>query len=380
MRIIKIVLRDFLGLKFKVFKNIRHIKSAVSWVKEAQLVTGTGGVSAWYRFDKGWGEPFIETTGYLITTMLETFSLLNIKSCRQMAYSMADFVVKMQLPSGGFRTYITNDNPTIFNTAQDLSGLCDIYKYSKLKRYYSSAKLAADFLIKNQNKDGSWVKYSYDGRSHSYDSKVGHALLKFYQISKKTKYKKAAVLCLHKVLKYQDNNGWFKNAELPGFVNPPTHTIAYVIEGLLDSGILLKNKNFIKAASRAADKLMQYFENNKFMPATFNNIWESYDKYSCLTGNAQISVVWSKLYKITNNKKYLINTIEINNYLKSLQDCSSKSKNILGGIKGSHPVYGDLFKNKGYCRFAFINWGAKYFIDALLMEESITKAKEVLYV
>ncbi len=380
MNLLEIAISDLLDIRFAIYDNIVHIKKAIAWLKKAQVSTGTAGVSAWYRFDKGWGEPFIETTGYIITTMLESGAFLRNAKYTKAAKSMSDFILETQLEDGGFKTYISSDYPTIFNTAQDLSGLCDIFSATKDSRYYKSAKMAADFLVKNQNKDGSWLKYSYDGKAHSYDSKVSHALLKYYALSGKKIYKFSAVKGLNKVLKFQNKNGWFRNAELPNFKFPPTHTIAYVIEGLLDSGLMLNNVRYIKSAEKAAKMLMDYFQQNNFLPGTFDERWLSKDKYSCLTGDAQISAVWLKLYEYTGIKRYLVNAKVMNIYLKSLQNCETDNKNILGGIKGSHPIYGDLIKNQGYCRLSYVNWAAKYFIDALILENLAESGKKQKYV
>ena len=63
----QIALRDYLGIKNKVFDNKVHIKGAIDWLKRAQDSTSDGGVSAGY-FRYGWETSYPETTGYIIST------------------------------------------------------------------------------------------------------------------------------------------------------------------------------------------------------------------------------------------------------------------------------------------------------------------------
>jgi len=51
--------------------------------------------------------------------------------------------------------------------------------------------------------------------------------------------------------------------------------------------------------------------------------------------------------------------------LKSLQILESSNDGITGGVKGSHPIWGY------YKMFSYPAWAVKFFIDALLEEESV---------
>jgi len=41
---------------------------------------------------------------------------------------------------------------------------------------------------------------------------------------------------------------------------------------------------------------------------------------------------------------------------------------IVGGIKGSHPIYGEYGKDQ------YLNWAAKFFADALMLEAGFARA------
>ena len=187
------------------------------------------------------------------------------------------------------------------------------------------------------------------------------------------KFKKAAIRNLNWASKYQLKNGWFENNELPlsNTQVPFTHTIAYAIEGFLWSGLILKDSKFLIIALKGSVPLLNYYLKNNFLPATLNEEWKSNDRYSCLTGDAQISLMWLELFKLTNEERFFTAASKMNSYLKRTQLINHQIRNIRGAIAGSYPIFGDLIRNKGYCRLAYLNWSTKFFIDALLSEDAI---------
>lgn len=378
-QLLQVSVNDLFKKKEKIYENKKHIKEALTWLKRAQDVSNTGGVSAWYSLVSRWAPPYIETTGYIIDTFLECADYFGNKSLVRRAVKMADFIVDMQLEAGGYRTHPPSQKkesyPTVFNTGQDLLGLTSIYKKTHNQKYLDSCIKAANFLCKIQEKDGSWVKYTYGNKTHVYHTRVAWGLLKVYQLTNNLKYKKAALKNLKWAKKFQLRNGWFQNAELPppNPSAPYTHTISYTIEGFLFSGLILNDEKWIETAIKSADQLLEYFNRHEALPGTFDRKWQSLDNFSCLTGDAQISVVWLVLYKFTKNEKYKTAAIKMNNFLKSTQKINTDNKEIKGAIKGSLPVYGDLLRKTGYSRMAYLNWATKFFIDALILEEKLKK-------
>jgi len=367
-------IKDLLNLKNPIYKNEVHIKAALEWLKYAQDVSGDGGVASWYSFDSSWGPSYIETSGYIINTFLDCYKYFNDKELKVRAIKIADFLLSMQLPNGGFRSETPKQKkkskPVIFDTGQDIIGLTDIYKATKNQKYLKSAVSAADFLCSVQNKDGSWTKYAYRGLPHSYETRTAWSLLKVYELTKKNNYLNHALKNLEWAEKNMLKNGWFKKSFLlpqnPKI--PYTHAISYIVEGFLWSGLILDNEKYIKIAEKAVTPMLLFFNKHNFLSGAFDQNWKSVATYTCLTGDAQISLMWLKLFTITRDNQYLMSAKKMNTFLKSTQDLKTKNKNIKGAIKGSYPVYGDLITRTGYCRMAYINWGAKFFIDTLLEE------------
>jgi uncharacterized protein YyaL (SSP411 family) len=199
---------------------------------------------------------------------------------------------------------------------------------------------------------------------------VALALIELYEVTGDERYKEAATANVEWAVSNCAENGWFKNCafDIESMPHPTTHVIGYTIEGILGVGSKLNERKFIEVAIKSADSLLKKFQEDEKVKATYNKDWQSRDNYSCLTGNAQIAIIWFKLYQLTKNSKYKINSIKLNDLLKSTQLISTKNKGLEGAIKGSHPITGQ------YNQFSFINWATKFFCDSMLCELTIEKA------
>lgn len=359
--------------------NKHYILKALSWLERAQDQSEDGGVAAWYSLVSGWVPSYIETTGYIINTFLEAYRVFGEKKYLDRAMKMGDFLIYMQLANGGFRTHVpsvkADSQPTVFNTGQDLLGLAELYAVTKKRIYLDSLTKAAAYLISIQEKEGSWLKNTYGNKTHVYHTRVAWGLLETWKVTGNDQFKQAAIRNLDWAMTYQQANGWFRNNELPppNIQVPYTHTISYALEGLLFSGLLLKQRKYIMAACKGALPPLHYFLHNNFMPGTFDQDWKSKDRYSCLTGNSQLAVVWLKLFELTSYSLFLKGSIKILSHLKGYQDIETLDSRRNGAIAGSSPIWGDLLHNTGYCRMAYLNWATKFYIDALFLEQRLVK-------
>ena len=353
------------------------LQDSLSWLELAQDTSLDGGVSAWFSLVNGWAPSYIETTGYIINTFLEAHREFGSESYLKRAIRMGDFLVEMQHDSGGYRTHVPEVKqvsvPTVFNTGQDLIGLSELYTVTKDNKYLNSVNKAADFLVRIQEKDGSWLKYTYGKTSHVYHTRVAWGLLESWKVTGNNEYLKAAKRNLEWALNYQQSNGWFKNNELPppNIQVPYTHTIAYAVEGFLWSGILLSENRYIMAAIKGAIPPLRYAVRNEYVPGSFDKDWRSSNTYSCLTGDAQLAVVSLKLFEITNKRFFKVAGNNLIEYLKRTQRYSVSELGNKGAIAGSWPIWGDLVSNTGYCRLAYPNWAAKFFVDALFLKKKL---------
>lgn len=361
--------RKYSGANFSSNHGLKHLQAAMDWLCYAQDANHDGGVALSYDFRKGWKASYPETTGYIIPTFFDYYHFSGCKEYLERAISMSDWLPSIQLPNGAFQGFSIDDppEPRVFNTGQIILGLVKAYKEVGNESYINSAKKAGDWLVEIQDSDGAWRKFAYNGIPHSYTTRVAWPLLELHQITKGQSYKQSAIKHLQWALNNQQENGWFKCNSFVAGSDPYTHTVIYAARGMLESGILLNQAEYIESADRVAKVLFEKFEINNYLHGDFNESWESQSNYSCLTGDAQLSILLMRLYALRNDRRYLNTSIKINQYLKSTQNLNSRNLGIRGAVKGSDPIWGK------YISYSYPNWAAKFFTDALMLEEKLLK-------
>lgn len=399
----KVLVSDLMDRRTEPQDNITHCRAALRWIFQAQDSTKVGGVSAEYNFSWGWNLPCPEVSGYIIPSILNLARQfpkgIGMTEIEERASRIADWLVTIQHPDGSYDTGLyydpkvhgrrplaqissTRRKPCAFETGQILWGLTAFYQQTGERRYLEAACKAAEWLVQKQSADGAWASEE-QGVPVSFSALTARHLALLAKVTKDDRYEKAAIDNCNWCLSKQNDVGWFNAcAHTLGF--PPwTHGIGYAAQGLLEAGICLDRDEYIEGAAKTAEALLRVYwlrgfksaseQEKGFLPARFDNDWRSKDNFSCLVGNAQISLVWSTLYQITNDVRYLNGARKINQDLKSLQLLNCPNTGINGGIKGSHPIWG-LYRTFGYPA-----WAAKFFIDALIAEEqALSKQDEYL--
>ena len=368
-----VLLRNFLsflsGPKWEDYINKNNltynslIKKGISWIKSSQDKVGSGGVGCYefYRWTKG----YPEVTGYIIPTFFECFKIYDDIDLKNRAIRMTDWELSIQNLDGGWEGQYEGDGkPSIvFNTGQVLRGLISSFKETKDKKYLNSAIKAADWIVKNQDKDGSWSSANFKKMKRVYDTYVAAPLSELYLITKNESYAKSCRKNCDFVLSQQNKNGWFNNADNTLLNNdaPVLHTISYTIDGLIETGLNLNEDKYISSAKLAANFLLHKSEITNFMPARFDKKWRKKSNYSCLTGNAQLGIIFLRLYEINNDVRYINAALKLADFLAYTQKLNSIGKFRNGGITGSYPIWGM------YCPLKYPSWATKYYIDLLIL-------------
>jgi hypothetical protein len=145
------------------------------------------------------------------------------------------------------------------------------------------------------------------------------------------------------------------------------HFIAYAIQGALETGVLLRRKDAVDTVARSASVLLRKFETNKFLPGAYEADFKAGHRFTCLTGNAQMSCIWLRLFELTHDLRYLNAALKMNEMLKFLIPPRGPA-GIIGGVSGSYPIWGR------YQPLRFISWGGKFFADALLLEQRMKQS------
>jgi hypothetical protein len=368
-------------LNGKVFKIIDHyseeekknaLKNGINWLITSQKVNNDGGMGSYHLINK-WSSSYPETTGYIIPTLIDYSKKNDHPGALDAAIKAADFLVDIQKPTGGWQGGRVRDNrpEIVFNTGQVMRGMIAAYKETGNAEYLDSATKAGDWLVNIQHREGFWKEHALMNAARVYDTFVDVPLLQLYKITGIGRLKESAISNLDWVVgRKMLKNGWFEDCDNTVQRNdkPILHTIAYTLDGLIDSGLILKEDKYIHSAENGAVKLRESFLSGGFLHGRYDRDWNG-SEYMICTGCAQVSIIWLKLFELSKDKRYLEAAQKMINLLLFIQSRKIKdeSENSFGAIPGSFPIWGR------YEPFAFPNWATKFFCDALLLEKEIMK-------
>jgi hypothetical protein len=343
------------------------LDNAAGWLITAQKANHDGGMGSFHLINN-WTSSYPETTGYIIPTLIEYGRKSGSQEAIHSAVMAADFLLKIQKPGGGWQGGRMHENrpEIVFNTGQVIRGMIAVYKLTDEKKYLSSAVKAGKWLSEILHPEGFWKTHALMNRERVYDTFVDAPLLELYGITGDEQFKTAAVRNLDWVVNHKMmDNGWFEDCDntIKRNDRPILHTIAYTIDGLVDSGLLLHERKYIDAASKGALQLRDLFLKQGFLHGRYDRNWNG-SEYMICTGGAQMAIAWLKLFDISKDEEYLTAAQKMINLLIFIQDRKFTEKaDTLGAIPGSFPVWGR------YEPFAFPNWATKFFCDAMMLEK-----------
>jgi len=351
------------------------VKEGLAWLGRAQDASAThdGGVARHYGLQHGWSASYPETTGYIIPTMLAHAKLRNDDLLRERARRMLDWLVSIQLPDGGFQGGMVNQTPVVpvaFNTGQILTGLAT--GVSEFGDVYREAMLAAgDWLVQTQDADGCWRRYPTPfaaSGDKAYETHVSWGLIEAERLESGRGYADAALRNVRWALAHQRSNGWFDHCSLDDSTQPHTHTIGYVLRGLLEVERFCGDPSLLVAARRTADGILTAIREDGALPGKLGADWRGSVSWSCLTGNVQIAHSLLILYEKTGHEPYRDAAYGLNRAVRRTLRVDDPDET-RGAVKGSFPIDGE------YGRFEHLNWATKFAIDSYTAEQQIRERK-----
>jgi len=348
------------------------IGACTDWLCAAQdhSASADGGVARDYSLVKGWATSYPETTGYIIPTMIELAKRFDRTDLHQRARRMLDWCVSIQFPEGGFQGGKVDATPRIpvtFNTGQILLGLAAGAKVYAEDAYLRSMSAAANWLRDTQDDDGCWRKhptpFAAPGEK-AYETHVAWGLFEADRVAPGHGWGDAGLRQVEWALTKQQANGWFSSNCLSDPKNPLTHTLGYVLRGLLEGHLFSGRADLLAAARRTADGILPAIDPKGSLAGRLDQHWQAGAPYVCLTGSAQLGHCMLLLYAITGNASYLSAGKRLNANVRRTVALDG-APGVRGGVKGSFPVDGD------YGSFEYLNWAAKFCIDTNLLEGDI---------
>ncbi|MGA7802182.1 MAG: prenyltransferase/squalene oxidase repeat-containing protein [Gammaproteobacteria bacterium] len=344
-----------------------HLRAAVEWLCRAQDVRigcpDGGGVSAGWSFEDGWLPSYPETSGYIVETFLAAARILDRPPLRDRSQRILDWELAIQNADGSFPGHFgeASSRPVVFNTGQIMHGMVAGYLELGRADCLEAAVRAGRWLVQSQDADGCWRRNVHNGVPHTYNTRAAWALLRTAMLAGEPALQEAAEKNIGWALQQQSASGWFAtNAFVPGRA-PFTHTIAYAIRGILESGRLLGREQFVVAARKAAAALAQGQRADGWLAGTYDDGWRPAASYCCLTGLAQTAIIWQRLARLEDGNAMSGAAERALDYLKCNHRISGDGSPFDGGVAGSAPIWGR------YSMFEYPNWAAKFLADALMM-------------
>jgi len=353
-----------------------HLAAAIAWLARAQDVSG-GGVSAAYSLRRGWYPPYPETTGYIVCTFYDLANATGGAAEAERATRMARWLVSIQRPDGSFPGGFGTDPerpPVVFDVGQILQGLVRAHRETRDAAFLEAARRAGDWLVRAQDDDGAWRRHEYHDIPHVYETRTAWALAALSQTTQTRDYADAARRHAAWALARQRPSGWFSEAAFRTGDTPLTHTLAYTLEGLHETGVVLKDSILAESARRGADALLaRYLAAPRWnrappglVPGRLDEAWQSGDRWSCLTGSAQIALLWLRIAEEDGLPgRYLAGASRLLDAVLAVHDTTSSDEGVRGGLAGAYPHWGS------YQSYAYPNWAAKFLADALLAESRV---------
>lgn len=333
-----------------------HLKLCGDWLLTARRCSRDGGYAACFSLLNGWSKGYVETTGYIIPTLLEISSALREPRYRADAVSSADWLLSTQRPDGAFPD-LDGNAAAVFDTGQVLLGLERLFRETGEERFRDATLRAADWLLSVQQPNGAWLTDS--GAEKTYQTRTAAALMILGAATKRTQFTSAGENALHWAAAQQAQNGFFAKCELRAGEAFLLHTMMYVLEGFLMAWKATGRREYLEIAIKAAEPLKRINRTRDLvLYSYYREDWTAASTEKCVPGLAQWAGVCLQLYDATADPEYLHYGSVALYYVQSKQIQSGSV--LKGALPASVPFWGR------YQPYAFVNWGVKFFADALL--------------
>jgi len=365
-------LRSAVSIRPVTGETAMRAAAALQWLFRAQDSTLDRGVSYGYfpiSAARGWDVSYPETTGYIMTTLVEYGRRTSWAEPIERARSMALWEAEIQMPTGavqgGKLTLSTKQTPAAFNTGMVLDGLVTVLQERADPVILKAAERAADFLAHDLTNEGLFItngEFVAGDAIKIYNVLCAWALHRFGRMTGSGRHCDLAIKAVQGALRFQKPNGWFAENCLSDSRRPLTHTIGYAAQGVLEVGIAAEREDFVAASEKVWQAIMPRISGNGFLAGRFDASWRPIGHWSCLTGSAQLAIVAYRLSQLRSDRGYGDAADRLVNFLKALQRLGTGNTGIDGALAGSFPIMG------GYMTGGYPNWATKYFVDALMAQ------------
>ncbi len=365
---------EVLGLAAQGIPNQieERLDAAVNWLSTAQNATDDDGVSLGYFPLSGqgrWRPSYPETTGYIITSLLNYAREFECEDIASAALNMADWEIEVQMMSGAVQGGAVclpgQQTAAAFNTGMVADGWMSAYEYTGDQAYLDAALRASRFLADDLDESGFFRTngdFVRGGEVKTYTCLCAWAMYRAALAADDSFLRDSAIRSIEAALCQRNELGWFKNNCLTDSHAPLTHTIGYALQGIFEVGVLAARKDFVEAAKDSLAGALSSLQHNGYLSARLDSEWKPQADYVCLTGSAQLAILCFRFAEQFNATDFLEAGHKLTSFVKATQLLVSTNESMVGAIAGSYPILGE------YMVGGYPNWATKYFIDALMLQ------------
>lgn len=342
----------------------RHLDASVGWLLRS--VRPSGGSAAFFWLSGHWSRPYPETTGYVIPTLLRVADCSERPRARRCAYDAGEWLLGIQQAGGYWHGGLhpsKEGKASVFNTAQVLRGLVALHDDSGDERWLEAAARGAAWMASGVGPDGLWNNRDYQAATTpSYYTYAAQPMLDVWRRTEDAAVREAAIRVLGALLDRRLDSGAFRQWSFSPGRPAFTHTIAYTLQGLLESARVLDDwDRYGQPAVAALEMLARRAElAGGALPGAFTENWTPRGRYVCLTGNSQLALCLLMLDARDPDLRLVNAAAKLVDYVCARQALRAPLGGIRGGVLGSWPPWGR------YIAVRVPNWAAKYHADALM--------------
>jgi hypothetical protein len=349
------------------------VDAGLDWLARAQdcSASADGGVARDFSLVKGWATSYPETTGYIIPTLLAAAEARCRVGLKERARRMLDWLSSIQFENGGIQGGKIDAPikvPVTFNTGQVLLGFCAGVR--SFNAYSEQMHAAARFLRDSLDPDGCWRRFAtpFAARGDkAYETHVSWGLFEAERLAPGKGYGDAGLRQVNWALSRQTSNGWVADCCLNRPKEPLTHTLGYYLRGVIEAHRLSGDDRYLSSARLLGDGLIGAQRPDGSLAGRQRPDWTAAVDWVCLTGMSQIAECWIYLHEVLGQARHWEAARAANAYVRRTIRLDGPT-DIRGGVKGSFPVDG------AYGSFEYLNWAAKFTVDANLKELELIEA------
>lgn len=346
----------------------KSLQAALDWIRTSFRVTGFQGSAHSYMPLLGWKSAYPETSGYLVETLIDASRLPGQEDLAALAQSCLNWLCDIQLPTSAF-TALTVEHriSSVFNTSQVLLGFAKGLQEPGLgsdeekRRWSDAGTRALQWLTDTYVADKGWPVGAYVS-GYADPSYYTRVLWGMARMAQALDVNSAEDLLRSALMRYAARISPESGIRYGGFwPDKPahTHTIAYTLDGLWRTAVLLRDKATAARAIATTQALLEVRKMQGRTAGAYADDWTPRLDYYCVTGNAQLSLLVAEMGQSIGRPDWHEAAVEILGEVAHAQ-CRTRWSPAYGGIPGSLPIYGP------YLRFRYPNWAAKFWVDALL--------------